>query len=102
MNSCRYLGVVIDDELKWSEHIEHIYGYVLKYVGIFYKLRNKNPAGVMNKWHSYRSGTCSPEGAEIMHQIYAKLWLCMHTRNRKRCCRTSELYFDLEDGTSSQ
>ena len=47
MNSCCYLGVIIDDELIWSEHIEHIYGYLLKYVGIFYKLRNKIPAGVM-------------------------------------------------------
>ena len=24
VKSCRYVGIIIDDELKWSEHIEHI------------------------------------------------------------------------------
>ena len=47
VKSCRYLGLIIDDELKWSEHIDTIYSCLLKYVGIFYKLRNKVPAGVM-------------------------------------------------------
>ena len=39
----------------------------------------------VNKRHSYRSGTRSPEGAENMQHIYAKLRLCMHNRSRKRC-----------------
>ena len=47
VKSCRYLGLIIDDELKWSEHINTIYSQLLKYVGIFYKLRNRVPAGVM-------------------------------------------------------
>ena len=25
VNSCRYLGVIIDCELKWKKHIEYIY-----------------------------------------------------------------------------
>jgi len=25
VNSCKYLGVIIDSELKWKEHIEYIY-----------------------------------------------------------------------------
>ena len=29
VRSCRYLGLIIDDELKWSEHIEHIYSSLL-------------------------------------------------------------------------
>ena len=33
VKSCRYLGSIIDDELKWSEHINTIYSYLLKYVG---------------------------------------------------------------------
>lgn len=47
VKSCRYLGLIIDDELKWSDHINNIYSYLLKYVGIFYKLRNRVPADVM-------------------------------------------------------
>ena len=33
VKSSRYLGIIIDDELKWSEHIEHIYSSLLKYIG---------------------------------------------------------------------
>jgi len=33
--SCRYLGVYIDEELKWTEHIVSVYNKLLKYVGIF-------------------------------------------------------------------
>jgi len=25
VNSCKYLGIIIDDELKWNLHIENIY-----------------------------------------------------------------------------
>jgi hypothetical protein len=44
VNSCHYLGINSDNELKWSTHIDHIYIVLLKYVGIFYKLCNKLPA----------------------------------------------------------
>ena len=47
VNSCKYLGVIIDDELLWTAHIDHIYCHLLKYVGIFYKLRNKIPKRVL-------------------------------------------------------
>jgi hypothetical protein len=33
----KYLGVFIDDNLKWDDHIEHVYKKIVKYVGIFYK-----------------------------------------------------------------
>ena len=38
-----------------------------------------------NKWHSYRSGTRSAEGAEIMHRRYVKLRLCIYKESRIRC-----------------
>ena len=47
VNSCHYLGIIIDDALKWTPHIEKIYRHLLKYVGIFYKLRNKLPKQVL-------------------------------------------------------
>jgi len=47
VKSCGYLGLIIDDELKWSEHINTINSYLLKYLGIFYKLRNRVRASVM-------------------------------------------------------
>jgi hypothetical protein len=47
VQSCRYLGVIIDDELKWTDHIHHVYKKLIKYVGIFYKLRNKLPSAML-------------------------------------------------------
>jgi len=40
---CRYLGILIDDMLTWSQHINAIYSKLMKYIGIFYKIRNKLP-----------------------------------------------------------
>ena len=31
----KYLGVYVDEELKWHEHIKNIYNSVKKYIGIF-------------------------------------------------------------------
>jgi len=37
----KYLGGVIDSNLKWTAHIEYVYQTLIKYVSIFYKLRSK-------------------------------------------------------------
>ena len=41
VNSCKYLGVIIDSELKWKDHIEYVHKKLIKYTSIFYKLRTK-------------------------------------------------------------
>jgi len=38
---CRYLGIFLDDTLIWSHHINTVYSKLIKYVGIFYKIRRK-------------------------------------------------------------
>jgi len=38
---CRYLGIFLDDTLAWSHHIDTVYNKLMKYVGIFYKIRRK-------------------------------------------------------------
>ena len=43
VNSCKYLRIIIDDELKWNLHIENIYKKLIKYISILYKLRDKLP-----------------------------------------------------------
>ena len=40
---CKYLGMFIDEKLKWTEHIKFVYSSILKYVGIVYKIRQKMP-----------------------------------------------------------
>ena len=41
VQSCKYLGIYIYDELNWKTHIDHIFNKLVKFTGIFYKLRSK-------------------------------------------------------------
>lgn len=41
VKQCKYLGVCIDNDLKWTEHINLLCDRLKKYVGIFYRLRTK-------------------------------------------------------------
>ena len=47
MNECKYLGVILDNDLKWTTHIETVYKKLIKLTGIFYKIRNKLPSTVL-------------------------------------------------------
>ena len=40
VNSCKYLGVYIDDRLKFQPHIDHKEKKLTQYCGISYRLRN--------------------------------------------------------------
>ncbi len=46
VRSCTYLGMEIDDEIKWKNHINKVIKKIIRFVGIFYKIRNKIPAGI--------------------------------------------------------
>ena len=41
--TCRYLGVIIDDELRWTPHVETVFQKFNRLVGICYKLCYKLP-----------------------------------------------------------
>ena len=43
VNSCRYLGIIVDDELKWKPHIDVVTQKLKKVIGICYKVRYKLP-----------------------------------------------------------
>jgi len=49
VSSCRYLGVITDDELKWTDHINHLYKKLIKYCSIFYQLRSMLPIQVLKQ-----------------------------------------------------
>ena len=34
--SVKYLGLLIDNKLKWINHIDNVYNKIIKYVGIFF------------------------------------------------------------------
>ena len=47
VQQCRYLAIYVDDMLTWSHHIDIIYSKLLKYIGTFYKIRNKLPMVIL-------------------------------------------------------
>ena len=49
VDKCHYLGVVIDNELKWTLHIEQLYCKLIKFTRIFYKLRTKLPERILKQ-----------------------------------------------------
>ena len=38
-SSSTYLGITLDEDLKWINHIDHVYRKVIRFTGIFYKMR---------------------------------------------------------------
>ena len=49
VSSCKYLGIFIDERLKWNVHVDYLVKKLIKYVGIFYKLRCLLPEHCMRK-----------------------------------------------------
>jgi len=45
----KYLGLLTDNQLKWINHIDHVCNKIIRYVGIFYKLRNKLPVEILKQ-----------------------------------------------------
>jgi len=43
VENCKYLGVIIDDQLKWSTHMESVEQKLQRLIGILYKIRYKLP-----------------------------------------------------------
>jgi hypothetical protein len=43
LTASKYLGIIIDARLNWKEHIDYVYKKLIKFIGIFYRLRNRMP-----------------------------------------------------------
>jgi len=35
---CKYLGILIDSDLKWRHHIHYVYSKLVKFISIFYEI----------------------------------------------------------------
>jgi len=41
VDSCKYLGIIIDRNLSWKEHIDYVYKKVIKFISISHKICTK-------------------------------------------------------------
>ena len=57
VNSCKYLGIMIDNDLKWKTHIDYIYSKLIKFVSNFIRYE-LNYVTVLVKCDSTASGRC--------------------------------------------
>ena len=101
VTSCNYIGVLIDEELKWVENIDYIYDKVVKYIGIFYKLQNILPATVLQTiyfafvhlhimYGIEMYGSASISHLDKLSELNNKLLRILQRRDL--CTRTEELY----------
>ena len=47
VKECKYLGIVIDDCLKWNLHIDAVYKSIARFTSVFFKLRSILPSSVL-------------------------------------------------------
>jgi len=47
VESCKYLGIIIDSDISWKEHIDFVYKKIIKFTSIFYKIRTNLNAHVL-------------------------------------------------------
>ena len=54
VNSTNFLGLIIDDKLKWHEHIQHVIHKIARSVGILYKIRHDhNKQTLLNMYYTF-------------------------------------------------
>ena len=47
MSCTKYLGIVMDSDLSWKSHIDYLFKKLLKFIGIFYKLRSRAQSQIL-------------------------------------------------------
>ena len=47
VHSSKFLGIIIDDKLKWQEHINAVANKVSKSLGVIYKMRTALPLSIL-------------------------------------------------------
>ena len=54
VNSTKFLGLIIDDKLKWHEHIQQVTHKIARSVGILYKIRHYlNKQTLLNMYYTF-------------------------------------------------
>lgn len=47
VSSIKFLGVTLDENLNWKNHLNELHSNITKFCGIFFKIRNKMPSKIL-------------------------------------------------------
>ena len=72
VNSTKYLGVYIDEDLTWQNHILYIINKLVKFCSIFYKLKSIIPSSILRKLYFALVHPHLIYGIEIYANTYQK------------------------------
>lgn len=81
--SCKYLGVNIDELLSWKIHIDYIYKKLVKFSGIFYKLRGIVPVFCLRKLYFSFVQPYILYGIEVYANVRSSALNKLHKLNNK-------------------
>ena len=93
----KYLGIILDDKMKWDKHIDMIYSKLIKFTGIFYKLRNILPRHCLVKLYYAFVYPHLLYGVEIYGAAANSILVRLHILNNKilrilQCKLTREIH----------
>jgi hypothetical protein len=103
VSSSRYLGLIIDDELKWTVHTNHVHESIIKCTNRFYKIRISMPKDVLRTLYyafvySYlldgveMYANTSPTHLDKLMKLYNKILRIL--QNRPRLTAMESLYHE--------
>ena len=82
-DSVKFLGVILDNKLNWTTHIDEIYSKLIKLTSLFYKLRNKLPPNILKDIYFSMIHSKLIYGIEIYANTYATHLEKLITLNNK-------------------
>ena len=68
----KYLGILIDENLTWDAHINHVINKLLKFCSIFYNIGNLVPPSIMKKIYFALIHSHLVYGIELYANTFAK------------------------------
>ena len=90
--STQFLGVIIDDKLRWNDHIIYVNNKILKYLGILYKIRRSLDNTTLTNMYYSLIFPYLIYGVEIWGR-FLKLYLDSQVKFRRNASKVQNYFF---------
>ena len=90
--STQFLGVIIDDKLRWNDHILYVNNKISKYLGILYKIRRSLDNTTLTNMYYSLIFPYLIYGVEIWGR-FLKLYLDSQVKFRRNASKVQNYFF---------